>query len=155
MPCCWLKAYYDIDTSPALLLFQVIRNYHGHLSGVYCLALHPTLDLLMTGGRDSVCRVWDIRSKVQVFALSGHTNTVASVLTQAVDPQVGDWDGLGGGLEGLGGGGNTILGERGRGVAAMLAVAREGLGAAGHLLASGMTLVKRGVETVLAPSSSS
>ena len=59
----------------------------------------------MTGGRDSVCRVWDIRSKVQVFALSGHTNTVGSVLTQAVDPQVGDWDGLGGGLKGLGGGG--------------------------------------------------
>jgi len=36
---------------------QVIRSYHGHLSGVYCLTLHPTLDLLMTGGRDSVCRV--------------------------------------------------------------------------------------------------
>lgn len=36
---------------------QVIRSYHGHLSGVYCLALHPTLDILMTGGRDSVCRV--------------------------------------------------------------------------------------------------
>jgi WD40 repeat protein len=82
-----------------LFAAQVIRNYHGHLSGVYCLALHPTLDLLMTGGRDSVCRVWDIRSKVQVFALSGHTNTVASVLAQAVDPQVGG----GGGQKGVGG----------------------------------------------------
>lgn len=67
---------------------QVIRNYHGHLSGVYSLALHPTLDLLMTGGRDSVCRVWDIRSRTQVFVLSGHTNTVASILTEKVDPQV-------------------------------------------------------------------
>lgn len=28
---------------------RVIRQYHGHLSGVYSLALHPTLDLLMTG----------------------------------------------------------------------------------------------------------
>lgn len=36
---------------------QVIRSYHGHLSGVYCLSLHPTLDVLLTGGRDSVCRV--------------------------------------------------------------------------------------------------
>ena len=36
---------------------QVIRSYHGHLSGVYCLALHPTIDILLTGGRDSVCRV--------------------------------------------------------------------------------------------------
>jgi hypothetical protein len=28
---------------------RVIRDYHGHLSGVYCLSLHPTLDLLCTG----------------------------------------------------------------------------------------------------------
>lgn len=40
-----------------LISFQVIRHYHGHLSGVYCLALHPTIDVLLTGGRDSVCRV--------------------------------------------------------------------------------------------------
>ncbi len=42
---------------------QVIRHYHGHLSGVYSLAVHPTLDVLMTGGRDAVCRVWDMRTK--------------------------------------------------------------------------------------------
>lgn len=42
---------------------QVIRHYHGHLSGVYALAVHPTLDVLMTGGRDAVCRVWDMRTK--------------------------------------------------------------------------------------------
>lgn len=42
----------------------------------------------MTGGRDSTCRVWDMRTKTQVFALSGHTNTVAAVLTQPTDPQV-------------------------------------------------------------------
>ena len=45
-------------------MVQVIRQYHGHLSGVYSLALHPSLDVLMTGGRDSVCRVWDMRTKV-------------------------------------------------------------------------------------------
>lgn len=39
------------------LFFKVIRSYHGHLSGVYCLAIHPTIDVLLTGGRDSVCRV--------------------------------------------------------------------------------------------------
>lgn len=37
---------------------KVIRNYHGHLSGVYSLAQHPTLDVIMTGGRDSGTRVW-------------------------------------------------------------------------------------------------
>ena len=31
---------------------------------MYALALHPSLDILMTGGRDSVCRVWDMRTKV-------------------------------------------------------------------------------------------
>ncbi|KAK6140617.1 hypothetical protein DH2020_025646 [Rehmannia glutinosa] len=72
----------------AALSFQVIRSYHGHLSGVYCLALHPTIDILLTGGRDSVCRVWDIRSKMQIHALSGHDNTVCSVFTRPTDPQV-------------------------------------------------------------------
>ncbi|MCL7042084.1 hypothetical protein MKW94_003694 [Papaver nudicaule] len=67
---------------------KVIRSYHGHLSGVYCLALHPTLDVLLTGGRDSVCRVWDIRTKMQAFALSGHDSTVCSVFTRPTDPQV-------------------------------------------------------------------
>ena len=28
---------------------KVIRSYHGHLSGVYCCHLHPTIDLLFTG----------------------------------------------------------------------------------------------------------
>ena len=86
----------------------------------------------MTGGRDSVCRVWDMRTKVcrlpepllcgnsplhldrdlayflslihecvaaplnmslcpaqvQVHCLTGHDDTVASILTQSTDPQV-------------------------------------------------------------------
>lgn len=49
------------------ILPQVIRQYHGHLSGIYSLALHPTLDVIVTGGRDSVARVWDMRTKVQVL----------------------------------------------------------------------------------------
>ncbi len=45
----------------ALFNSQVIRHYHGHLSAVFCLKLHPTLDVLITGGRDSAARIWDIR----------------------------------------------------------------------------------------------
>ncbi|WJX91125.1 malonyl-CoA decarboxylase [Trifolium repens] len=67
---------------------KVIRSYHGHLSGVYCLAIHPTIGILLTGGLDSVCRVWDIRSKTQIHALSGHENTVCSVFTRPLNPQV-------------------------------------------------------------------
>ena len=72
---------------------KVIRHYHGHLSGVYSLALHPALDVLMTGGRDSACRVWDMRTKTQVFCLSGHDNTVGSIVSQENNPQVitGSW----------------------------------------------------------------
>lgn len=36
---------------------KVIRHYHGHLSGVFCINVHPVLDVLVTGGRDSVARV--------------------------------------------------------------------------------------------------
>ena len=67
---------------------KVIRHYHGHLSGVYTLALHPTLDILVTGGRDCCARVWDMRSKNQIHSLVGHQNTVASLLTQGTDPQI-------------------------------------------------------------------
>ena len=67
---------------------KVVRHYHGHLSGVYSIALHPTLDLLITGSRDSTARVWDMRTKQTVHVLSGHQNTVADIKTQAVNPQV-------------------------------------------------------------------
>ena len=68
---------------------QVVRHYHGHLSGVYCMSLHPTIDALLTGGRDATARVWDMRTKACIHTLSGHTNTVADVLRQAPNPQVG------------------------------------------------------------------
>ena len=81
---------------------KVIRHYHGHLSGVYALALHPELDVLMTGGRDSACRVWDMRTKLQAVCLSGHDNTVArqprsgreppQVITGSYDSTVKLWD---------------------------------------------------------------
>lgn len=67
---------------------KVVRHYHGHLSGVFTLSLHPILDLLISGGRDSVARVWDMRTKNQVHVLGGHVSTVSSILTAGVDPQV-------------------------------------------------------------------
>lgn len=87
-------------------LSQVIRHYHGHLSAIYALSLHPTLDILVSCGRDSVARVgvrflfylecnslyiiqvWDMRTKAQIHCLEGHKNTIADVKTQAADPEV-------------------------------------------------------------------
>lgn len=74
---CW-----DLETN------KVIRHYHGHYSGVYTIAVHPTLDVLVTGGRDASVRVWDMRSRANIFTLTGHTSTVADVKTQNVDPQI-------------------------------------------------------------------
>lgn len=36
---------------------KVIRHYHGHLSAVQALSVHPTLDVLVTCSRDSTARV--------------------------------------------------------------------------------------------------
>lgn len=45
------------ETLTLLPSFQVIRHYHGHLSAVYGLDLHPTIDVLVTCSRDSTARV--------------------------------------------------------------------------------------------------
>jgi len=73
---------------------------------VFSLALHPILDILITGGRDSVARVfrnrnhryligldwymqvWDMRTKHQINVLGGHTSAVSSLITSSVDPQI-------------------------------------------------------------------
>ena len=65
-----------------------MRHYHGHLSGVYALKHHPTLDILFTAGRDSVCRVWDVRTSKEIMVLGGHSNTIGSILCSSTDPQV-------------------------------------------------------------------
>eukprot|EP01083_Nonionella_stella_P010979 31206_1 len=42
---------------------KTIRSCHTHLSGVYDVAILPNIDVIVTCGRDSVARVWDIRTK--------------------------------------------------------------------------------------------
>lgn len=46
---------------------RVIRIYHGHLTGVYALAMHPNIDILASGGRDCCMRIWDIRTKANIM----------------------------------------------------------------------------------------
>ena len=52
------------------------------------MALHPTIDVLVSCGRDSTARVWDMRTKTNIHTLSGHTSTVGTVVCQAADPQI-------------------------------------------------------------------
>ena len=83
---CW-----DLETN------KVIRHYRGHLSGVYAMTIHPTLDVLVTSNCGTylnslnllfIILVWDIRTKQAVHILSGHTGTVSAVKCQETDPQV-------------------------------------------------------------------
>ena len=50
-----IKFYYNHATLFACL--QVVRHYHGHLSAIHSLDLHPTIDVLFTCGRDATTRV--------------------------------------------------------------------------------------------------
>ena len=72
----------------SVTILQVIKHYHGHLSAVYAIDLHPTIDVLLTCGRDGTARVWDQRTKACIHTLTGHNNTVADVRCQAAEPQV-------------------------------------------------------------------
>jgi pleiotropic regulator 1 len=70
---------------------KVIRDYHAHLSGGYCVSILENQggpNILVTGGRDSVARVWDIRTAAEVAVLVGHNQTVASIACQMSLPQV-------------------------------------------------------------------
>lgn len=78
---CTVKCW-DLTTNKA------IRNYHGHMSGVYCLAIHPNQNIIATGGRDSAVRLWDIRTRRQIHAMTGHKDTVFSIIMQEDEPQI-------------------------------------------------------------------
>ena len=68
---------------------QIIRDYHGHLSGVYCVVQHPSIDqIIISGSRDSTAKVWDVRSRSDVLTLVGHKQAVNKVLAFPVEPQV-------------------------------------------------------------------
>lgn len=55
---------------------------------MYTLSLHPAIDVLISAGRDCTARVWDMRTKANVHTLTGHSNTIASVISQIAEPQV-------------------------------------------------------------------
>ncbi|GMM32471.1 mRNA splicing protein [Martiniozyma asiatica (nom. inval.)] len=78
---------------------KVIRDYHGHLSAVYTIDLHPSKDLVVTGGRDSSIRIWDIRSRNEIKILTGHEASVLNlqcfedeIISSSADSTVKIWD---------------------------------------------------------------
>ena len=58
---------------------KVVRHYHGHLSAVQALAVHPTLDVLITTSRDSTARVSSFIFQISIILGVGYAN-------QSTDP---------------------------------------------------------------------
>src|SRR5207237_9631654 len=57
-----------------------LANLVGHDDrGVYNVAFSPDGRFALSGGYDRTVRLWDIQSRKQVWALTGHTDVVASV----------------------------------------------------------------------------
>lgn len=52
------------------------------------MSIHPTLDLIATAGRDSVIKLWDMRTRIPVITLVGHKGPINQVQCTPVDPQV-------------------------------------------------------------------
>ena len=65
-----------------------IKNFHGHVGGIYALSLHPQLDVVLSGGRDAVVRIWDIRATKEITLLSGHKSDITSIESFDNEPQV-------------------------------------------------------------------
>ena len=55
--------------------FQTIRHYHGHLSACYSVDIHPTIDVIVTCGRDATARVSEA-FLVSLFHMFSVLNTV-------------------------------------------------------------------------------
>lgn len=67
---------------------KVLRKFKGHFSSVTGLAVHPLLNVLVSGGRDCTTRIWDMRIKKEIKVLDVHTNAISSVLVSEESPHL-------------------------------------------------------------------
>lgn len=66
----------------------MVRHDHKHLSGVYPIGVHLTIDVFFTGGRDTEVHVWEVPTKALVYVFGSHTVVINSVAVAADDPQI-------------------------------------------------------------------
>jgi U4/U6 small nuclear ribonucleoprotein PRP4 len=71
----------SFDTTWSLSTFetqQTILRQPGHSANLMACAFHPDGSLIVTGGRDAVGRIWDLRSGRTIMVLEGHGGDVLS-----------------------------------------------------------------------------
>ena len=56
-----------------------MRTFRGHTSYVFCMAVAPGGNLLVSGGYDETVRVWDIKNTKVQRTLKAHSDPVSAV----------------------------------------------------------------------------
>lgn len=60
-----------------------VQCFSGHRDSVYCVAVHPTLPLVATGGGDDFCLVWDLQTAECVPGVADMQHNTDSVTAVA------------------------------------------------------------------------
>jgi pleiotropic regulator 1 len=66
---------------------QIINQYQP-ITEVYTLGYLPHLNILVSGGKDHLIQIWDLRAKVSTQSLSGHKQSVTKLRTNPTLPQL-------------------------------------------------------------------
>ncbi len=77
-----LAVAYGLDDDPgevrlySVRSFELLATLKGHGSAVTCLAFTPDGKVLVSGGRDNKCVIWDMATRKSIGVLEGHTDMV-------------------------------------------------------------------------------
>ena len=102
-----IKRQLEIDYSQEFVEYEAnesdlkIKFLNKHAGGLFCGAVTSDGSMLVTGGSDSVVRVWSLSQSKQIFALHGHNSDICcltltpdsqNIITGSYDASVRTWN---------------------------------------------------------------